>query len=375
MSLKSTRTLPRFGKGYIPTLDGWRAVAISAVLLDHLGADLWKNSHPQLFAFTRTGPNGVSLFFAVSGFLICSRLIEEEMLLGSIDLKGFYIRRACRILPAAFLYLAVISIVGILGYLIVTRLELLSCVFFFRNYFSAEWIDRGWGGYTVHYWSLAVEEHFYLFWPAVMAWAGRRRARYVAGGLAVVVALWRWFDYRHDWIGRLIPGLLFPTRTDVRLDGLLLGCLAALLLADEHFRSSLNRRYVQVVWYMSAFAYVSSQLILRQHLYGIWESAFLATLVAGTVLNPERLPGRLLEISPLKWVGRLSYSLYLWQQLFLVAGALYPVSFLQRTPLNVILLFAMSYLSYRIVERPMIRLGHKLAVPPTPGRIDLVPAQ
>lgn len=320
---------------------------------------------------TRLGPNGVSLFFAISGFLICSHLIEEEEFFGTIDLKGFYIRRACRILPAAFAYLGTIALLAVLGFIAVTPVEWWSSVCFFRNYLSSDLIHKGWGGYTIHYWSLAVEEHFYLFWPAAIAWAGRGRARYIAGGLAVGIACWRWLDFQHGWVSRVIPGLLFPSRTDVRLDGLLLGCLAALLVADKRYREWLRARYTPFIWYCFAIAYVLFQVIPRRHLYTIWESALLASLVAGTVINPEMLTGRIFEFRGLKLIGRLSYSLYLWQQLFLVPGALYPVSLLQKTPYNLAAVFGMAGLSYQFVERPLIKLGHRLAPPPTPGRSDL----
>src|SRR5271157_3717849 len=105
--------LARQRGGYLPTLDGWRAIAIAGVLLDHGTANFFRGS--AWYSFLRTGPNGVSLFFAISGFLICSRLLEEEQLLGRISLKGFYLRRACRILPAAFAYLGVLAILGVSG--------------------------------------------------------------------------------------------------------------------------------------------------------------------------------------------------------------------------------------------------------------------
>jgi len=364
--------IPRLAKsiGYLPTLDGWRAIAIAAVLIDHLGVGWFQQNHPTLFSLTRVGPNGVSLFFAISGFLICSRLIEEEERWGSINLKGFYIRRACRILPAALFYLAILGLLGALG-LKLSPVELLSCLLFFRNYLPPNWIHQAWGGYTIHYWSLAVEEHFYLFWPAVMAFGGRRRARYLALGFAIVVACWRYLDFRYAWFDRLIPGLLFPSRTDVRLDGLLLGCLAALLVADPSWRAFLTKKYTPPVWYAFAISYLLIQVISKRHFYTIWESTLLAALVVGTVLRPGTPAGRIFETSPFKWIGRLSYSLYLWQQLFLVPSTFHPLSLLQRTPVNLVAVFGMAYLSYEYIERPMIRLGHRLAPPPSPGRSDL----
>ena len=361
-------SVPTARSGYLPTLDGWRAIAIAGVLLDHATASL---PHASQYGFMRTGPNGVSVFFAVSGFLICTRLLEEEQLSGSFSLKGFYVRRVCRILPAAFAYLAIIGVIGMLGIITVTPLEWASCFLFFRNYLSYLWIHPGWGGYTIHYWSLAVEEHFYLLWPALLAFSGRVRARYVAAALAGSVALWRWWDSRHLWMDRHLPGLMFGSRTDVRLDGLLLGCLAALILAEPRWRDWFVRHFTTGIWWIGAVVYALFSVLLRKHTYSIWESMLLAALVAGTVVHPEGVLGRCLENRALKWIGRLSYSLYLWQQLFLIPEAKYPFSLLQRFPINLVLLFLTAVLSYELLERPMIRLGHRLAPPPTPGRIDL----
>jgi peptidoglycan/LPS O-acetylase OafA/YrhL len=175
-------------QGYLPTLDGWRAIAIMAVIFDHVIAGQLHDTHPALFAISRVGPDGVSLFFAISGFLICSRLLEEEDVAGKVGLGGFYIRRACRILPAALAYLAVVGLLGITRLILVSPWEWWSSVLFFRNYLSPDLISRGWGGYTIHYWSLAVEEHFYILWPGLLVLAGRGRSRYVGGALAVAVS-------------------------------------------------------------------------------------------------------------------------------------------------------------------------------------------
>lgn len=358
-------------QGYMPTLDGWRALAILAVIVDHGFGFSFQTRFPMLFAATRTGPNGVSLFFAISGFLICSRLLEEQAVTGRISLAGFYIRRASRILPPAMLYLAIIGILGLAGVILVSPWEWWSSVLFFRNYLPPSMIPEGWGGYTVHYWSLAVEEHFYLLWPALLVLSGPRKAKWVAAGLAILVACWRSFDFRYQFFNRHVHGLLFGSRTDIRLDGLLMGCLAALLLADPHWRARFLRIMKPGVWFACVIAYVCVQFVVRRHYYTIFESALLALIVSTTVLCPQTWVGRVLELGWMRWIGRLSYSLYLWQQLFLVPGAKYPWSTLQKFPLNYALLVGVAALSYRFVERPTIRLGHRLAPPPSPGRQDI----
>jgi len=177
--------------GYLKTLDGWRAIAITAVLFDHAVAYSPLGRYPRLAAVAHIGPNGVSLFFAISGFLICSRLLEEQADWGNINLTGFYIRRACRILPPAMLYLIAIGILSLFGTITVTWAEWWSSVFFFRNYLPGSAISGGSGGYTIHYWSLAVEEHFYLLWPAALVFFGKRKARWFALLLAASIAVWR----------------------------------------------------------------------------------------------------------------------------------------------------------------------------------------
>lgn len=366
--------MARNQKGYLFTLDGWRALAILAVLVDHEVAYNF-HDYPTLFRFTRIGANGVSLFFAISGFLICSRLLEEQALIGRISLRGFYIRRACRILPAAMTYLLLIGLLALLGLIAVDRRDWMASALFWRNYLPSYWIRRGWGGYTIHYWSLAVEEHFYLIWPALLVACRKRKALALALALALVlaasVAVWRWWDFHHQWFARLLPGVLFAGRTDVRLDGLLLGCVVALWLDHPTWRARAERHFTLVPWLLCVVAYSLFTIVARQHQYTVWESVLLPLMVAGTVLHPCTWISRFLEHSILRWIGRLSYSIYLWQQLFMVDSALAVFGVLRRFPLNLGMIFLCAFLSYELIERPFIRLGHRLAPPPTPGRMDL----
>ncbi len=200
----------------MPTLDGWRAVAILAVLCCHAG---WPTA-----AIAPYGAMGVSIFFALSGFLITRRLMDE----GRIDLASFYRRRAFRILPPIIAYLAVLWMLGFRG-------QLLASLLFVRNYITPT-APQAW--YTGHFWSLAIEEHFYLLWPASLYVAGFRRARWIAPALALMVAGWRAADLHYNWIGRLDPALRGSlARTDYRLGTLLFGCAIALVWDDPRVRA------------------------------------------------------------------------------------------------------------------------------------------
>jgi len=175
-------------------------------------------------------------------------------------------------------------------------------------------------------------------------------------------------------LAKLVPGLLWPSRTDIRLDGLLLGCMAALLLANAENRKWMMQYVTTPVWAGLMVIYALFQIIPGRHLYSIWESAILATVVVWTVIRPDTLAGKILESNPLKWIGRLSYSLYLWQQLFRIRGGCKPLAWQQEFPFGIVMTFLVAALSYKYIERPLIRVGHRLAPPQTPGRTDLAEA-
>ncbi|HME06661.1 MAG TPA: hypothetical protein VKG25_06405 [Bryobacteraceae bacterium] len=100
------------------------------------------------------------------------------------------------------------------------------------------------------------------------------------------------------------------------------------------------------------------------------EPILIPLVLLGTVLY-SGIASRVLELPPIRWVGRLSYSLYLWQQLFFTGHYFAPLGVWQKLPLNWVLLFGCAAASYYWIERPLMRLGHRFAPPATPGRTDL----
>jgi len=305
------------------------------------------------------GQTGVNLFFGLSGFHICSRLVQEYTDTGTISLGRFYVRRAFRILPAALIYLTVVTGMALSGMLLVSRRELTGSVFLFRNYLGPQA-----GFYTGHFWSLSLEEHFYLFWPAMLLLllARRRtRAAYITAMLAVGVAVWRQIALmsalaRHGQLDRN-----FFMRTDIRLDALLLGAAVALVLRDERVRRAATQRWSASVWLVLLAMYIA--VVVHYGLRAtIWESALVPLLIAWTTTHPASSAGRTLEAAPLRWLGRVSYSLYIWQQFFFPpSDVVAPWPVLQRWPLAVPAAFAAAIASYYVIERPCIRLGHRLA--------------
>jgi peptidoglycan/LPS O-acetylase OafA/YrhL len=333
----------------IPTLDGWRAVAIIGVICCHL-EPLFPYSIGKAMLL---GGWGVQLFFALSGFLITSRLLDEYDQTGGIRWGDFYIRRAFRILPPAFFYLAVVAVLGLGLHLIPLQpRSIFSVIFFYRNYLSGE----DW--YTGHFWSLAVEEHFYLMWPAILCIVGIARGRRTAVTLVFLAILWHVADSHFDWIGHFWPLLRTEThRTDYNLDVLFLSAALAFLWRSERARATLQK-FVRGYWALGIFALQLLFLATKTSFQYTGVELLMAPLPLVTVADPRGWLSRILETRLLGWIGRLSYSLYLWQQLTLRLTFLPKV--FQRLPLNCVLAFLTAAFSYYLIERRFIQMGARL---------------
>jgi peptidoglycan/LPS O-acetylase OafA/YrhL len=348
--------------GYIPTLDGWRACAILAVIFNHVAPSpnvLAKLPHWFLWAKAGCGEKGVQLFFAISGFLITSRLMEEWNGFGGISLKRFYVRRVFRILPPAMTYLMVIGSLGLAGFLSINWRCWLSAACFYRNYMPVYS-----SGLDTHYWSLSLEEQFYLIWPALLVLSGLYRSRYTAITLISSVILWRWIAYHHIWGVALRLGE-FWRRSDICFDGLLFGCLMALALESPLLKRWLSRYLTVGVIAIILVLILATGGHTNTPSARTVQSALMPFLILATILNPHTWLGRLLEFSAIRWVGRLSYSLYIWQQLFVFHRLIPWVS------LQLLALFGVVVLSFYGIEKPMMRLGYRLAPPPSLGHNDL----
>jgi peptidoglycan/LPS O-acetylase OafA/YrhL len=335
----------------IAALDGWRGIAILLVLIDHSAESArWSLAHKA----TRVGATGVGIFFALSGFLITSRLLAEYHDTGSISFKKFYVRRAFRLMPPALLYLAVLAILTAFGLAAVTKAQWYSSLLFYRNYTPAMQQSSGW--FTGHFWSLNVEEHFYMLWPALLTLTRRRVL--IPTLLALSVAAWRFVDIHYHVIS---SSLWLPGRTDVRLDSLLWGCIFAVVLSFPDLKKLVSRYLTSAAVLVLAAIDVVSNAMHGQHDYSPYEPLIIALIVIWPIVRPMSVFSALLEWPLLKWVGRLSYSLYIWQQLWLLfPGAPASLGRFQQIPLNLAAAFAAAALSYYLVEKPMIGLGHRL---------------
>lgn len=347
----------------IPTLDGWRGVAILLVLVNHAAS----HTRFQGRLWSSLGSLGVDIFFVLSGYIITRLLILEREKSGTIELRSFYIRRAFRILPPALTFLAVLCIIAhFIDLGAFDRGEVLASVFFFRNYWGAAYPLTG--PYTSHLWSLSVEEHFYLIWPAILLCVDNRRALWIAAGAAWSCALWRLYWYTHANYRTLNFTL---TRTDLRADGLLVGCALALLLAKPKVRDLVYRNFPKETATLCCFPI----LLVEQHNNGnpsMTVFLLIAIAIASTLTVEEGLGYKWLNSRLLVWIGTISYSLYIWQQLFLIrASSLFnPFGRLALFPLNIVAAFTLAVLSRYLLERPLIGFGRrrKLALSNRPAQ-------
>jgi peptidoglycan/LPS O-acetylase OafA/YrhL len=346
--------------GRLPSLDGLRAFSIALVVIGHAASADHSFSKSGLstrltLSVLGNGHFGVQVFFVISGFIITHLLTKERARDGNIDLRHFYIRRFFRICPAYYTLIAVVAILSSFGVLDATRRDVGHAATFTWLYNFGKW---NW--YLAHSWSLSVEEQFYLFWPAVLLIFGPKRSVWIALTIIAVTPMARY--------GLILPGSKLIHRicyvlTAGQFDVLMFGCLAALLWPSERFRSLLMRpdtAWMCSVLGVTAFVLSSVAALIPSLAEKVVFAVFLDSLIGlgvcavvmVAVSRPNLIGYSILNFRGVVWIGTLSYSVYLWQQLFLTPRPAYSI---QRFPLNIVLAFGAGAASFYFLERPAIR--------------------
>ena len=346
-----SRPGPQLGSR-IPSLDGLRALSILFVCLGHAtGTAGFPLSHVP---FWRLGLFGVRVFFVISGLLITSLLLHDYEARGGIDLPRFYLRRTLRIFPPYYVFLLAVAVASALSWVRLNPGDLLHALTYTSIYRRP---PLAWD--LAHTWSLSVEEQFYLAWPFVLALLGKRRGLWFAAGFVVAVSVIQYATYYWQLLPRWPVGRVLMFQT-VAIGSVLAGARNWLW----------ERRWYRVIQ-GSPLAMLAPLLTLWLLFSNVEQSAPRAMYVLGytaedlgiaftidwCVRHPGGFVGRALNSAPFVTIGVMSYSIYLWQNLFLNRTSTgFPASF----PLNAILLAVFALASYRLIERPSFEIRARL---------------
>ncbi|MDY2757370.1 MAG: acyltransferase family protein [Collinsella sp.] len=380
---------------YIPALDGLRTLAVVAVVLYHLN-----------LTWAQGGLLGVTIFFVLSGYLITRLLLNEIAKTGRIDLKSFWIRRIRRLFPAVVTVVVVTcALCTVFNHVMLTKMrpDILPSLLFFNNwwqimqdvsYFNA----LGDPSPLTHFWSLAIEEQFYLIWPPLLlamvsVHMSKPNTRRVVLGLAAVsaVAMMVLYNPATD------PSRVYYG-TDTRVFSLLLGAWMAFIPdrdlaparlvrhlgldrlagADKHDKSksdtaeaattkpselarfwsspaSIDLMGVVGLVGLAAMVALTNGYTAFQYRGGTLLCSILTLMVIAACVQPQGMVARALAAEPLVWIGKRSYSIYLWHYPLLLL--MNPVANINDTPwwhyiLQVLLVVAVAECSYRFIETP-----------------------
>jgi peptidoglycan/LPS O-acetylase OafA/YrhL len=364
---------------YIPAIGGIRAISILMVIFYHLKGSgaLGKWNIPTPLAIFVDGNFAVNIFFVISGFLITTLLLEEEARFGAISLRDFYLRRIFRIFPAYYFVLLVYFILQLFSVLYFTHQSWLSSIFYYK-YFEQGKVDIE----TIHFWSLSIEEQFYLIWPGVFLLSGKFRV-YFAAGIILLVFVCRSLGYFAPANFQLFSSWSFIFQ---RVDAIMIGCLLAMYKTVISNRLKKFYRWRPAPFILLAFLGCSAYVMkwnLRWHLHldlllvplggasviSTTTDILIALLLLYSISVRNGWSG-FLNSPVMNFIGRLSYSLYLWQQLFLLSDKIGPLGVF---PLNLLCTLLAALFSYYIIERPFLRLksGFERAGGRPPGFADI----
>ena len=356
LDLNRIRSFPAIHAGKIPALDGWRAVCILLVLLHH---SKWVAGGPD-FGITGLGGLGVRFFFVISGFLITVLMLREVTSKGQLDVKSFFKRRCLRILPVYYAFLGVIFLLEQETPYELSVKEWLGNLTFTKNYFGEDWT-------TGHLWSLAVEQQFYLLWPFVFRYldpiaSPRRAMRWLLLPILVCPLLWAFAS---------VSGIRGPLNLGsflINADALACGCLLAVILwhhgervgrwLDERQRRLLASVGVVMAFSILAASHLRGCFFLLTFTFPVFQNLGLAILIAISVGSARCFLFAWLEWRCVTFIGTISYSLYIWQQIFCTQPDVFggSPSWWNSFPFWVVAAFAAALISYYAIERPFLRL-------------------
>ena len=352
--------------GYRPQLDGLRSVAVYLVVLFHAQAVRFQG-----------GFIGVDLFFVLSGFLVTTVIVAEVDERDRFSLGGFYARRVRRLLPAAVVAIAVTCLVQLLVATEPTRLAMVrdaqAALLYVANWqFIADADDYFGNGIDgspfLHYWSLSIEEQFYIVYPLVLfavlvraRWS-RRRVAVLLAALAGASAVWQVVAAGSD-----VNYAYYATQT--RIYQPLVGCVLALVVWDLTHRSERSDRSdgdaprswrgagaLAALGTVGVLALATDLVDVSQSARGLLCTVAAGAAVVGVVLAPRSATSWVLSLSWPRYLGQISYGTYLWHwPVLLVLAEVFEVRPLVLAALAAAIATGLAALSYQVLETPIRR--------------------
>jgi peptidoglycan/LPS O-acetylase OafA/YrhL len=344
----------------LPGLDGFRMVAVMAVVLAHSGVG-------NIFS----ARHGVAGFFVLSGFLITWLLLQEHEKTGTISFRDFYIRRALRIFPAYYAFIAVSISWDLFKGNDDIHEMIIPSIFYFVNYQNA--LAGHSNSSLAHLWSLAVEEQFYLIWPLIFLGLTSTSRKFAMAFLVISIVgvmLWRSYAYSVlDW------GISYAYNAfDTRFDNLAIGCALAFLLQKNNVSRFFDLLSSSSWMPIITLGLLSASLAVNNNNYA-YGPAFTvdAILLALLLVQIVRLSNSgfwsWLNHPLSVYLGVISYPLYLWHVWGIQAGhKLYFVPDTAQTVMGIVFSILLAALSYHLLEKRFLQLKAKFSTPDSDGR-------
>lgn len=330
-----------------------RAVAALMVVFYHFG-----------FAYI-SGGLGVLMFFVLSGFLITWLLLKEDERFSSVSLTNFYSRRALRIFPAFYCYWLAYIVLVTLRHRHILWSQAWSSFFYVNNYFQALHGDPNTG--LSHTWSLGIEEQFYLLWAPGFLLLIRNRKRMAWALASLIAAIWLYRELLISVFGTW-QGYIYEA-FDTRADHLLIGCLLAVLLRCE-FASKFWKVMCSNVLVSLPVLLLLASSAAGEYFYGalyrdavafVIDPILVAILIAQVIAFRESIVWGWMNLTWVRYLGRISYSIYLYQQIVIgpVIKILAAYSMLVQLAAAITVVILIASASYYVIERPFLRMKER----------------
>lgn len=360
----SATTAASVWSGHIPALDGIRGLGVILVLFFHYGSSTMAlGVGTSVLQATGIGWSGVDLFFVLSGFLITGLLYDAK---GKPHyFKNFYARRTLRIFPLYYFAAVVVIILAVItGYGILGGSNPIWVLLYVGNFQMA--IEGG-GSILDHFWSLAIEEQFYLLWPMIVLSLSRGKLMLVAAAMIVISPLVRTLLVLNDALELAVYVL-----TPARMDGLAFGALIALLvrgpkgiapLVPWAGRLGVTSAAAFLVIVIARRDFSTSDPVILTAGISLLTIMYASLLVLSLSFRPLQL---VMELPVMRWFGKYSYGLYVWHPIVNIILLHSPLTeqIGADTLLEVVALVVFAFIasilvtlaSYRFLEAPLLRL-------------------